>query len=87
MQIKVVGTRKLDFVNNGQAVKGTQIFALYKDNSPFVIGESVLLRKTKDNAFKLPFVAESVASDIPLGIYEIEADYVTGNICSIKMVK
>ena len=89
MKIKVVGTRKLDFTTKeNQQINGTQIFALYQDNSPYVIGESVLVKKSNNGStFKFPFVPSSVLSDIPLGTYEIESDFVTGQISKMVLVK
>ena len=91
MKINVVGTRKVDWVNNqGQRIAGTTIYALFKDNCPYVVGESVLHRKTggdNSKSFTFPFVAESVLKDIPLGFYEIETDFNTGSICKMTPVK
>lgn len=93
MKIKVVGTKKVDFTpNGGQRIAGTTIYALFKDNSPYIIGESVLCKQikngdSKSNTFRFPFVPENVIKDIPLGEYEIETDFNTGAICKMVSVK
>lgn len=88
-QIKIVGTRKIDFTNpQGQHICGNTIYALYRDNSPFVVGEVVLSKKSGNgNTFKFPFVPESVCKDIPLGVYEIDTDFSTGSITALRPVK
>lgn len=88
-RIKIVGTRKVDFTNpQGQKIEGHTIFALYKDNSPYVVGDAVLHKKSGNgNTFKFPFVSKSVLSDIPLGEYDMDTDFQSGNIIGLKFVK
>lgn len=86
MRIEIIGFRKLDFTTKeNQQIKGTQIYAVYPSTSPHVTGSEVLLKEDNYKNKKLPFIPDTVLSDVTLGFYDVAFD-INGSIASISKV-
>lgn len=85
MKVKVIGYRKLDFqTKEGQQIKGTQVYAIYPSIDQYVTGDVVLLKEDNYKNKKLPFVPESVCSDVQIGSYDVSFDINGGIVSFVK---
>lgn len=89
MKVEIIGFRKVDYTNNqNQQIKGYSIVAVFPSNDKYLIGSEVLLRDVSVSGKtykKLPFVPDSVCSDISLGFYDVTFD-INGSISGLSKV-